>query len=321
MNSKASFNSRHFRLEQLADGVYAAINKEEGWAICNAGIIDLGDRTLVYDAFMTPAAAKELREAAERLTGRPVHAVINSHYHNDHIWGNQGFSAETDIIADAKTRELIVTKGAQEIRDFQDITPGRLEFLTVQIAESHDENELTNLRLYVTYYQAINTSLPILKIRLPNITFEGNLVYTGSKRSARLISVEGGHCESDVILHLPEDGIVFMEDLLFIGFHPYLADGNPKAVQKALEQVKKLNAKIFVPGHGPVGKSTDLNWMDEYIETLDAMVSKAIANGATEEAIEKLPVPETYHHLLFPAMFLPNVKFLYQEQMKAKVSG
>ena len=46
-----SFESRHFRLEQLADGVYACINADGGWAICNAGIIDLGNRTLVFDAF------------------------------------------------------------------------------------------------------------------------------------------------------------------------------------------------------------------------------------------------------------------------------
>ena len=61
--------SRHFRLEQLADGVYAAIHSEGGEAIGNAGIVDLGDRTLVYDTFFTPQAAADLRFAAE--TGIP----------------------------------------------------------------------------------------------------------------------------------------------------------------------------------------------------------------------------------------------------------
>ncbi len=57
MSNISTFTSRHFNLEQLADGVYAAIHAEEGWAICNAGIIDLGDRTLVFDSFMSPQAA------------------------------------------------------------------------------------------------------------------------------------------------------------------------------------------------------------------------------------------------------------------------
>src|SRR5512137_1203789 len=107
-----SYRSRHFHLERLADGVSAAINSEEGWAICNAGIIDLGDRTLVYDTFTSPQAASDLRDAAEYLTGRPARMVVNSHYHNDHIWGNQAFGPEVDIISTTKTRELIITEGA-----------------------------------------------------------------------------------------------------------------------------------------------------------------------------------------------------------------
>ena len=50
--------SRHYTLEMLADGIYAAIhNNESGYAICNAGIIDLGDKTIVIDPFFSPIAA------------------------------------------------------------------------------------------------------------------------------------------------------------------------------------------------------------------------------------------------------------------------
>jgi glyoxylase-like metal-dependent hydrolase (beta-lactamase superfamily II) len=84
--------SKHFRLEQLLDGVYAAIGIPGSGSGSNAGIIDLGDRTLVFDTFLTPQAGDDLRAAAEHLTGRPVAAVINSHWHADHIHGNQAFA-------------------------------------------------------------------------------------------------------------------------------------------------------------------------------------------------------------------------------------
>jgi cyclase len=45
----------------------------------NAGIVDLGDRTLVFDPFLTRAAARELRSAAERLTGRTPALVVPGH--------------------------------------------------------------------------------------------------------------------------------------------------------------------------------------------------------------------------------------------------
>ena len=64
--------TKHFRLERLVEGIYAAIHVDGGAAIGNAGIVDLGDRTLVYDTFFTPQAGEDLRAAAEALTGRPV---------------------------------------------------------------------------------------------------------------------------------------------------------------------------------------------------------------------------------------------------------
>src|SRR5690242_19894952 len=84
-------SSKHFHLEELAEGVYAAIATIDGGAVCNAGIIDLGDQLVIFDTFLTPQAATDLRAAAERLVGRAVTLVINSHWHGDHVQGNMSF--------------------------------------------------------------------------------------------------------------------------------------------------------------------------------------------------------------------------------------
>ena len=60
--------SAHFELKQLAEGVYAAIAVAGGGARSNAGIIDLGDHTLIFDTFLTPTAA-EIRLDIQRLMG------------------------------------------------------------------------------------------------------------------------------------------------------------------------------------------------------------------------------------------------------------
>ena len=315
MSKVNSFSSRHFLLEQLAEGVYAAINAADGWAISNAGIIDLGDRTLVFDASMSPEAARDLCTAAEGFTGHPATIVIDSHYHNDHIWGNQAFPAEVDIISTTRTRELIASDGPKEIQEFQEIAQKHLETLETQIAEAHDKATLDNLKLHITYYQAINATLPILQLRLPNITFSGSLIFKGSRRSAILNTYEGGHCANDTVLYLPNDGIVFMSDLLFIGFHPYLSEGDPEIVRRCIAEIRALQPTILVPGHGPVGQIEDLDEMDEYISTLYVLVNEAIINGANEEEIDKIAMPGKYQHLVFPALFKANLKFLYKRQM------
>src|SRR5512133_2154769 len=109
--------SPHFQLHQLADGVYAALALDSGAAISNAGIVDLGDRTLVYDTFLTPKAATDLRLAAETLTGRIISYAINSHWHNEHIGGNPVFAPETEILCTRATRRLMETEGIAELQE------------------------------------------------------------------------------------------------------------------------------------------------------------------------------------------------------------
>jgi cyclase len=53
------------------------------------GLVDLGGEILVFDTSWTPAAAREL------LGLGPVRWVVNSHWHGDHVRGNQVFEGAT----------------------------------------------------------------------------------------------------------------------------------------------------------------------------------------------------------------------------------
>ena len=86
--------SQNFNLVKLADGVYACIHQLGGKAICNAGIIDTGDGTIIFDTFLSPDAASEISDLVN---------VVNSHWHNDHIRGNQVFLKDVDIISTKRT--------------------------------------------------------------------------------------------------------------------------------------------------------------------------------------------------------------------------
>lgn len=317
MDKSDVFNSSHFMLEQLSEGVYAAVNKAAGWAICNAGIIDLGDRTLVYDAFMSPTAASDLRAAAETLTGRPVHYLVNSHYHNDHIWGNQAFSADTDVISTVETRELIITEGPKEIKAYSEVIQERLSAVEKRVTGIQDKVELENAMLMYAYFQGIAAALPILQIRLPTLTFTGKLVLEGSKRSAWLIPSTGGHCADDAILYLPQDGIVFMEDLLFSGFHPYIEECDPVKLRQIYAEIKNLGATIFVPGHGPVADISQLDWMLDYLDSLDALAGEVVNQGRAEDELDKVIMPDEYRSLLFPQYFKANLRYIYKQRVSS----
>jgi cyclase len=311
-------DSKHFRIQELADGVYAAIHIDGGAAIGNAGIVDLGDRTLVYDTFLSPQAAMDLPPAAEALTGRPVDAVINSHWHNDHIWGNQVFGADTQIVATEETRRMfIATRGHGAFEAFMAEAEANLETTRAQLQTAEEEGQRRQLALWVDYHQTVVDLKPILQIRAPNLTFVQRLAFYGTERSVELIAFEGGHTESDVVLFLPQEGIVFMSDLLFIGHQPYLGGGDPQRLLHILEEVSDLAPSLLVPGHGPVGAADSLQLMAQYVRTLDELARKMVQNGEAEEMIDEMPVPAPYDEWLFSAFFPVNMHFLYQRWSEA----
>jgi len=306
-------NSKHFRLQQLADGVYAAIHIDGGAAIGNAGIVDLGDRTLIYDAFIAPQAAEDLRIAAEALTGRPIDAVIDSHWHNDHVWGNQVFDAGTEIISTEETRRLfIATRGHGDYDSFMADAEANLEATRAQFQATEEEGQRRQLALWIDYHQSVVEAKPTLQIRAPNLTFAEGLAFHGTDRSAELIAFVGGHTESDAVLFLPQDGIAFMGDLLCIEHHPWLLDGNPSKFLHALETVLKLTPEKLVPGHGPVGTVDNLTLIMHYIRMLEEMASKMVEAGAKEETIDAISIPAPYDDWLFASFFSDNLHYLYQ---------
>ena len=54
-----------FTLQEVGGGVWAAIAEPGGVAVGNAGFVDLGDETLVFDTTISLTAGRELRAAAE----------------------------------------------------------------------------------------------------------------------------------------------------------------------------------------------------------------------------------------------------------------
>lgn len=300
MHKKDRFISTHFTLQALAEGVYAALHKPGGGAIANAGIVDLGECTLVFDTFISHLAARELCLAAELMTGNPVAYVINSHYHNDHIRGNQAFK-EAQIIATQETIDLLHTAGQAELEWDTHQIPARLEEYKAQFAAAQDDQTRDRLRFWLDTYQTIVDSLPRLEIKYQERTFADHLILEGSQRRVEVISYGPAHTGSDAILWLPQEKIAFLADLLFVGCHPYLPDGDPQAWIAILAKIKNLQPKTLVPGHGPQGRVKDLELMVAYINlVIDIALQKT---AGVEISLENLPHPfrEWEFSLFFPA--------------------
>lgn len=308
--NKQPKGSTNFTIENIAPGVWAAIaNDQYGRAICNAGIVDLGDKTLVFDPFMNPGAARELREAAEQLTNKPVSIVVNSHHHNDHIRGNQVFSPEATIVSTTFTRNEIARIEPAE-QQWEERHASTLLKAMKKRMSSATNTEKEELPLWIGYYEGMVESSGELRMTLPDIVFNDSLWIMGSERSVKLVECKNGHTKSDAVLLVPEEGIAFMGDLLFSERHPWISDGDPESWKHSLKvYYEDQTYHTFLPGHGPVSKKPALQQLFQYLGAVQDMC-KAATNDSLQILLMQQPIPQPYQHWYYGRFYQPNLQYL-----------
>ena len=99
------------------------------------------------------------------------------------------------------------------------------------------------------------------------------------------------HSNSDILLYLPEEKVLFVGDLAVNKTIPAFPDGHITAWVSVLEQVEKVDTNTIVPGHGPVGTRVEFNEAKDLLSLLNTQIQSAFDNGATEEqAAQKVDV-------------------------------
>ncbi|KAA0560123.1 MBL fold metallo-hydrolase [Bacillus sp. CH30_1T] len=282
-----------FILYSLCDGVYAAISKPGQGAWSNAGIVDLGEALLIFDSFTTPSAGDELRRQAEDITGKKVKYLINSHYHGDHVFGNQAFIDST-IISTPLTKQWI-----KEKNKIGDLAKERVEMevylksLKNQIEANQDRIVRASLENQFNEMTKVLNDLPNMKIVLPQVLFEEKLIIEGTKRKVELHCLGGGHTSSDTFMYLPFEKIGFMGDLVTENLH--LPIYNPEEFRFILGKVKKMDIETFIPGHGNVGSQVMLLELVDYLSFLIDKSQEALKNKVPLEIfVSNLEVPTKY---------------------------
>jgi glyoxylase-like metal-dependent hydrolase (beta-lactamase superfamily II) len=312
MTSKLLPQSEHFTYHELAEGIWAAIVIPTGLAASNSGIVDLGDRTLIFDTTFSPASAAELRNVAESLTRRPVDYVLNSHWHQDHVFGNAAFAPETEIYATARTSELIAEKIPTIMDEFKKHWPNQLKEWAESAKVAKDEAERLDYEDGVRFAQTIIDTFPQLELRLPDHTFTDKMEFKGTKCTVEFVTYGGGHTDSDAFLHLPAEQIIFTGDLLATKFQPGMSSSHPQEWLKILAKIKALNPIQLMPGHGELATLADVELIEQYINELLQMAKQNQQTGGTAESAAALQPPTFTEGWNNAEAFELNMKFLHE---------
>lgn len=312
-----TFESPHFRLETLAEGVYAALASDGGGGHANSAIVDLGDATVIFDTMVSPQAGRDLVRAAQLLTGRQaVDYAVNSHHHRDHVRGNVSLPPNTILLSNAITRDMISTHGRLQLKLDMEHIKIKVQSTDRVLLERNGrllDGELRDLIAVASWQRAILETIHKVKLRLPDVVFRDRLTLHGNRRHVELISFQGGHSACDTLLLVPDARVAFLGDLLYVERHPNLSEVQVNRVGEVYAALQGIQAERLVPGHGPIGDHQDLQEATLYFETVSNMVKAQAAEGSPVEDLIARPRPEPFKTWRYGIlMYENNLRALYQ---------
>lgn len=271
----------HFSLVETAPGVHAVLAGRTGATIGNAAIVDTGSKTLIVDTFMTRQAAAELKVAARDVTGRGAFLVVNTHWHGDHVRGNQVFD-DVPIVATPRTLELMIADAPADLAAYEAEIDRYLATFRERL-ESDDDAERKLAARRIANLEQIKESVPGFRLTLPDVLIDGRLMIE-DERSVEIATLGGGHTDSDVFLWLPEDRALVAGDLCWNAIHPRIEDGHPGDWVAVLERLVAFDPEHVVPGHGHSGGKEVVEAMVPYMRAVTSLLEE-VRSGADPDAV------------------------------------
>jgi glyoxylase-like metal-dependent hydrolase (beta-lactamase superfamily II) len=292
-----------FKIVKVAKGVYAAIRTEPPGLTVNANsifIINDSD-VVVVNTTLTPGTARETIAALRQLTNKPVKYVINTHWHDDHIMGNQAYRDAfpgVEFIGHVKMREYLPTTGLANRQGAMSEQgyPGFIKALKSRLEKNEsifggpmDQEERDAYQSSAEIAERYMAENPKVEIILPSTTVEDRLTLQRGKRTIDIRYFGRGHTSADLVVYLPKERIAITGDLV-VWPVPYVGSpqSHPGDWSKTLDQILMLHPKIIVPGHGPVlTDDSQVKEMSKLFRTIDEQVRAAVKRGETLDQIHK----------------------------------
>jgi glyoxylase-like metal-dependent hydrolase (beta-lactamase superfamily II) len=296
--------------------VYACIHKSGGAAYSNAGIINLGDRTILVDAFDTMVAGRDLRQTAEALFMRPVDTIILTHPHSDHWIGASVFGDNTALLASNKTRKISLKWGKGIVKEFKN--PAKwdkwIKEMEMQVQTEGDERVRNGLEKSIIHTRYVMAEMAEFQPRYADRTYEGSFQFQGDKRNAELRSLGRGHSEEDAVLLLPQDKIAFIGDVGFFDTQPFLGYCDIALYRQQMLLFQDSEFKVLVPGHGPVGSKDNIAMQLKYLDIMEDLVGNVVQRGGSFKEAMQITLPEPFSKWLVGGMvrFEANVRYLFK---------
>lgn len=226
----------------------------------NSVFIDAPEGLILVDTGRHRAHQEKLIAFA-RAKGKPIAAIVNTHWHIDHSGGNAEIKA---AYPDARLYTSTAVEGA--LKDFFPKSRAAAEqYLASGQARAE---QVAEIRHDFAAMDAADTLRPDVPVQA-----SGPMRIAG--RTIRVNYAPFAATEGDVWLHDETSGTVIVGDLV-VDIVPFMDTACPDGWRRALDRLAATRFARLVPGHGAVmNKATFLRWRSAYDNLLDCAASDA----------------------------------------------
>jgi glyoxylase-like metal-dependent hydrolase (beta-lactamase superfamily II) len=288
----SEYTGKAFTFHQVRETIYLAVATGNLSAPSNCPVVINDEDVLVADSNISPGAAWALKEELKEITDKPIRHVVLTHFHFDHAHGSQIYAPEVDIIGHEYTHEMIATGESINGRTYTTMMaglPDELEGLRRQIREAPDGTARIDLERQLRIRENFSDASASVTPVPPKTTLSDRMTSYHGGREFRFMYLGRGHTGGDLLVHIPEEGVLITGDLLLEGL-PYMGDGYFRDWPGTLEKLKELDFEVMLPGHGlPFADRTRIDTLQGYMEDFGSQVTDLFTKGASAgEAAEKI---------------------------------
>ena len=247
----------------------------------NLGVSAGEDTVFLVDSQFAPLTPK-IEAAAKAISPKPVQFLFNTHWHYDHVGGNENLGKSGAII----------------------------------VAQDNVRKRMGTDQFMAAFNQSVKASP---KAALPVVTFAESMSFHLNGERIDVIHVPNAHTDGDAILHFTGSDVLHMGDTFFNGMYPFIDTGSGGSIEGMIAAADRglalsTDKTKIIPGHGPLGSRADLQAYRQMLASVAERIRKQVDAGKSPEDIAKAGVTKEFDEKW-------GKGFLKPEQFVAIVAG
>jgi glyoxylase-like metal-dependent hydrolase (beta-lactamase superfamily II) len=245
------------KLVKIRGDVYHVTNVPGG----NVAVLLAGGRTLVVDTGSTVDGVERIKSAISEVRDQPIHLVVNTHWHSDHVAGNEKmYDLGATIIAHGNVKQRMLSE---------------------------------------QYIEFLDRKVPVASGKaVPQLTFSGELNLTLNGNDVHVFQIQPGHTDTDAVVFFRSANVIHLGDLYFNGLYPYIGISSGGSIDDVIKVVHVIVSKIddetvVIPGHGALSNKAELTSYVTMLTTVRDRVESLMKEGKSlDEIIASGPTRE-----------------------------